>query len=134
MARWSLLLLLLAACGPETGGERPDAGNDQAAPAPDGSAPVITPGIKGHLLLQGTIVTPDQIIVGQVLVEGTMVTCVAEGNGCANESGAIGATVIDTHGIIAPGLIDTHNHILFDIFDDDDWKPPQVYQNHDQWT
>ena len=34
---------------------------------------------------------------------------------------------IDTQGIIAPGLIDTHNHILFDIFDDDDWLPAQVY-------
>ena len=33
-----------------------------------------------------------------------------------------------------PGLVDTHNHILFDIFDDSDWLPKQLYQNHDDWT
>src|SRR5438034_328506 len=44
-----------------------------------------------------------------------------------------GATIIDTRGVIAPGLIDTHNHILFDIFDDDDWLPTKAYTNHDQW-
>ncbi|MGH7327625.1 MAG: amidohydrolase family protein, partial [Polyangiaceae bacterium] len=43
-------------------------------------------------------------------------------------------TVIDTKGIISPGLIDTHNHILFDIFDDDDWLPLHTYTNHDDWT
>ena len=46
----------------------------------------------------------------------------------------MGATVIDTHGVIAPGIIDTHNHILFDIFDDDDWTPSKLYTNHDDWT
>src|SRR5277367_2133238 len=48
--------------------------------------------------------------------------------------GAAGATLIDTQGIIAPGTIDTHNHILFDIFDNSDWFPAQLYQDHDQWT
>ncbi len=52
---------------------------------------------------------------------------------CSAASGAAGATIIDTKGIISPGLIDTHNHILFDIFDGDDWLPMQVYQDHDQW-
>jgi 5-methylthioadenosine/S-adenosylhomocysteine deaminase len=45
-----------------------------------------------------------------------------------------GASVIDTKGIILPGLIDTHNHILFDIFDETDWSPSQAYANHNQWT
>jgi len=45
----------------------------------------------------------------------------------------VGATIIETHGVIAPGLIDTHNHILFDIFDDSDWLPAAVYANHDEW-
>jgi hypothetical protein len=40
----------------------------------------------------------------------------------------------DGGGVIAPGLIDTHNHILFDVFNDEDWSPTKVYQNHDQWT
>jgi hypothetical protein len=45
-----------------------------------------------------------------------------------------GAQIVETNGIIFPGLIDTHNHILFDIFDESDWTPPKVYSNHNQWT
>ncbi len=127
----------IAGCRSEGGAPMPDGaagdGVDLSAATLDGG-PTMMPGAKDHILLSGTIVTPDQIIVGQVLVEGTTITCVAAGTGCAGEAGAAGATLIDTHGIISPGLIDTHNHILFDIFDDDDWTPPMVYQNHDQWT
>ena len=93
-----------------------------------------TPSSSGNLLLKGTILTPDQVIDGEVLVEGDKITCVAAGDQCASDPGAVGATVVDTHGIIAPGLIDTHNHILFDVFDEDDWKPSKVYTNHNQWT
>ena len=46
----------------------------------------------------------------------------------------MGATVVHTNGVIAPGLIDTHNHILFDIFDETDWLPSKLYMNHNQWT
>ncbi len=86
------------------------------------------------LLLTGTILTPDQAIDGQVLIEGDKITCVAAGVECASAPGAAGATMIDTHGIIAPGMIDTHNHILFDVFDEDDWTPSKVYTNHNDWT
>jgi 5-methylthioadenosine/S-adenosylhomocysteine deaminase len=75
----------------------------------------------GTLILAGTIVTPAEVIVGQVRIEGATIVCVAEGTACSDEAPA--ATLVDTGGVIAPGLIDTHNHILFDIFDDDDWVP-----------
>jgi 5-methylthioadenosine/S-adenosylhomocysteine deaminase len=103
-------------------------------PLPDGGAASVTPGAPDRILLIGTIVSPDEVIDGQVLVEGQTITCAAAGTQCASEPGAAGATVIDTHGIIAPGMIDTHNHILFDIFDGDDWTPAQVYTNHNDWT
>ena len=108
---------------------------DAAMPPPttDGGAS-ITPGLPNRILLMGTILTPDEVIEGQVLIQDQNITCVAAGTDCASQAGAAGATVIDTQGIIAPGLIDTHNHILFDIFDEDDWKPPQVYTNHNAWT
>lgn len=99
-----------------------------------GPPPTVTVGASDRILLNGTVVTPDTAFVGQVLIEGALITCVAAATGCAAEPGATGATVIDTHGIIAPGLIDTHNHILFDIFDGDDWTPSQTYANHDEWT
>jgi hypothetical protein len=107
--------------------------DDGAVTPPDGG-PNMTPGLPDRFLLSGTILTPDQTIDGQVLVVGANITCVAPGTACASDPGAAGATVIETHGIITPGLIDTHNHILFDIFDEDDWKPAQVYTNHNAWT
>jgi cytosine/adenosine deaminase-related metal-dependent hydrolase len=92
----------------------------------------ITPG-NGHILLLGTVVTPDVQMDGAVLVEGDTITCVDTAAVCGAMPGAVGATVIDTGGVIAPGLIDTHNHILFDIFDNSDWAPSQLYGDHDQW-
>lgn len=114
--------------------------NDARSDPPDGAdasapeEPTIVPGAKDRVLLTGTIVTPDIAFEGQVLVEAATITCVAPGTACAARAGAAGATAIDTRGIIAPGLVDTHNHILFDIFDDDDWLPTKAYTNHDDWT
>ena len=110
-----------------------DAG-DAGDAAPDGGLPAtVTPGAADRILLIGTVVTPDVSFDGQVLVEGSLITCVAPALGCQGQVGAIGATIIDTHGVIAPGLVDTHNHILFDIFDDSDWLPAQAYTNHKDW-
>ena len=80
-------------------------------------------GAAHRILLIGTVVTPEASYDGQVLVEGDTITCAKPGLDCAAEPGATGATIITTNGIIAPGLIDTHNHILFDIFNNDDWIP-----------
>lgn len=112
-----------------------DAAHDSASDAaPDGGLPAtVTPGAADRILLIGTVVTPDVSFEGQVLVEGALVTCVAPALGCQGQVGAVGATIIDTHGVIAPGLVDTHNHILFDIFDDSDWLPAQAYTNHKDW-
>ncbi|MBS2014756.1 MAG: amidohydrolase family protein [Deltaproteobacteria bacterium] len=112
-----------------------EAGADTGVDAGDGGLPppVLTLGAPNRILLLGTVVTPDIAFIGQVLVEGDLITCVAPGLGCAGQVGAAGATVIDTKGVIAPGLVDTHNHIIFDIFDDDDWLPSKVYANHDEW-
>ena len=63
-------------------------------------------------------------------MDGDTIKCVGPTQSCTVQ----GATVVETHGIILPGLIDTHNHILFDIFDESDWTPPKVYANHNQWT
>ena len=101
--------------------------------ASDGGIPSIVPGAADRILLLGTVVTPSLTYEGEVLVEGGLITCAAAGTACEGRAGAVGATVIDTQGIIAPGLIDTHNHILFDVFDDDDWLPMMTYMDHTQW-
>ena len=83
---------------------------------------------RDKVLLQGVVVLPDRTFVGEVLVEGDIITCV--GVSC----GVLDAAVVRTNGLILPGLIDTHNHILFDIFDETDWSPVKAYANHNQWT
>lgn len=117
----------------------PDAGSDAAdatvdAPIFTPGDPTITPGAPDRILLVGTYVTPDAAVDGQVLVESGVITCAEAGATCSGQPGAAGATIIQTNGVLAPGLIDTHNHILFDIFDDSDWLPAKQYTNHNQWT
>lgn len=113
---------------------RPDAALDVAAGeggSDAGEALLVERGVAGKILLRGTIVTPDVAIVGEVLVDGDAITCVDVS--CAGAPGASEASVVETRGVIAPGLVDTHNHVLFDAFDESDWSPTQSYANHDQW-
>jgi hypothetical protein len=86
------------------------------------------------ILMEGTVIGEDDAYEGMVLV-GTdgKIACAEPGDACANDPKAEGAARFNVVGVIAPGLIDTHNHILFDIFDGSDWLPAQVYQDHDQW-
>ncbi len=128
----TVVLGLFAACRASQPGTHDAAVTaDAAIDAPSGPGPTVTIGAADRMLLLGTIVTPDTAFVGEVLVEGNLITCVDVS--CAAMPGAAGATIVDTKGIISPGLIDTHNHILFDIFDNSDWYPLQLYMDHDQW-
>jgi cytosine/adenosine deaminase-related metal-dependent hydrolase len=98
----------------------------------DSAGPVVEENAsKTKYLLKGTILVPSGPLVGELLVDGNTITCVAAS--CSGAPGAAGATVVDTNGVIAPGLIDGHNHILFNIFDADDWTPMQAYGNSGQW-
>lgn len=139
-------LILAAACllagscgsGPSTKDPGTDAATDPgvtdlADAGGETVEPSLTPGAPDRFLLTGRILAPDEVFDGQVLVEGRLLACVRPGDECASLPGAAGATVIETRGVIAPGLIDTHNHILFDVFDGDDWLPERLYQDHDEW-
>ncbi len=87
-------------------------------------------GDANRILLKGWLITPDTSMAGEVLVEDDLITCVD--TSCSAEPGAATATVIQTNGIIMPGMIDSHNHILFDIFDEQDWTPVMTHGDH--WT
>ncbi len=93
---------------------------------------ILVPGANNKYLLRGMIVTPETAEAGEILVESNVIVCV--GADCASDSKAQGATVIESHGMIFPGMIDTHNHILYNVFDEDDWTPSKLYSNHNQWT
>lgn len=86
---------------------------------------------RDKVLLQGTVVLPTGAFQGEVVVEGDTITCVAQN--CAELVQVLDAAVVRTNGLILPGLIDTHNHILFDIFDETHWSPSKLYLNHNQW-
>jgi hypothetical protein len=96
-----------------------------------GSTPSVTVGSGSAIILHGMVITPTLAFVGEVLVQGDTITCAAAS--CAGQPGADNATIVETAGLIFPGLIDTRNTILFDIFDANDWTPSQLYTNHSQW-
>ena len=114
----------------------PDVPGDDAGTDGDSASPPVIPGdpTKG-ILLAGTILGESGPYEGQVLAltDGT-IGCAAPGDACASDPLAAGVAVVTVDGIIAPGLVDTHNHILFDIFDNSDWLPSRVYTNHNDWT
>jgi 5-methylthioadenosine/S-adenosylhomocysteine deaminase len=101
--------------------------------SPSGSAPGIVRQGTGGLLLMGTLVTPDEVLEGELLIVGDEIRCV--GPSCQSDPAAATVSIVQTNGIIFPGLIDTHNHIQFDIFDESDWAPTAAdnFTNHDQW-
>lgn len=90
-----------------------------------GAAAGVVPGVGSALLLRGTIVTPTVAFVGEVLVQGDTIACVAAS--CAGQPGADTASIVETKGLVFPGLIDSYNNTLFDVFDENDWAPTQVY-------
>lgn len=102
-------------------------GGGAPACASSGAAEIVTPGPGPKLILRGVVIAPGNPFAGEVMITGDTITCVAPSCGAAD-------VVVDTHGVILPGLIDTHNHILFDIFDETDWSPSASYTNHNQWT
>ena len=97
-----------------------------------GLPPKVTKGAEDRYLLRGLILAASGPLVGEVLVEGSVITCVAAS--CSSETGASGATLVETNGIVLPGLLDSHNHGLFNIFDESDWNPGKFFKNHTQWN
>jgi len=90
-------------------------------------------GSKDAILLKGTVLAPEGVIVdGEVLVSGTLISCVAED--CSGDPAAQGATVIDTRGIISPGLIDGHNHIAYNFLPEWVPSPGKSFTNRYQWA
>lgn len=111
-------------------GTSPDGGQADGG-VTETPATIVQLGVSDKVLLRGLVVTPSQAFAGEVLVEGDLITCVAPS--CAAVPGAATASVVETGGILFPGLINTHDHVLFDVFDADDWAPSQAYGNHNQW-
>ena len=132
------VIVLIASCSDQTNPAsttpvvpEEDAGLDGSV---DESSTVTGDPTKG-ILLEGTVLGESGPFEGQVLTlpDGT-IGCAEPGKVCEADPAAAGVAHVTIDGVISPGLVDTHNHILFDIFDDSDWLPKQLYKNHDDWT
>ena len=98
-------------------------------PAPP--AEVLRPG-TGGFLLRGTVLAPSgPISPGEVLIVGNTITCVAAD--CSGEPMADTVTVIDTHAVISPGLIDGHNHATYNFLPEWIPDPLELFGSRYDW-
>lgn len=115
---------------PVDAGPRQDAGALPMNSEPSPPAQVVRTGTSG-LLLRGIVLAPSgPILDGELLVVGDSIACVAED--CSSEPGAADATVIDTFGVISPGLIDAHNHLTYNFIPE--WEAGTTYDNRYVWS
>ena len=145
------VLIALLACAPPPGKKPPpdggtdagtDAGQQVESNPPAGcdggtraavlaDATVTAGTAVDRVLLRGRVVTPDVVLSpGDVLVVNDKIACVAAD--CSGDPQAAGAPIVDTHGVIFPGLVDAHNHTQYDYLRP--WMPPHLFQNRGQWA
>ena len=105
----------------------------QVSGASTSASMILGQGTSG-LLLIGTLVTPDEVVDGEILIVGDEIRCVAPS--CQGDPAVATASIVQTNGIIFPGFIDARNRVQYDIFDENDWAPEanDHFTNHYQWA
>ena len=112
-----MLTLTVLACG------------DVALVAPPPTARSVSVADQGDaaIVLRGTIVTPGGVIKhGYVAVADGRILSVSE-----KQPSVPGATVINTEGIILPGFVDVHNHVIWNVLPR--WSPSRTFDNQPEW-
>jgi 5-methylthioadenosine/S-adenosylhomocysteine deaminase len=114
---------VLAELGPPP---RPASGSRQGPPstsAEPSAAPSAVP--SEAVALRGAVVTPDAAWTdGYVVVESGAI-------GAVQQAPPSGVRIVDTAGVILPGLIDLHGHPEFNVFAA--WEPPALFANRYRW-
>jgi hypothetical protein len=89
-------------------------------------------------VLRGTLVTmdeslaePDRVFPGAVHVQGNRILDVL-GDGDPLPPGAAGAPVLETAGLILPGLLNIHDHLPFNSLPT--WDVPGLMEDVSDWT
>ncbi len=100
---------------------------DEESSEPTDEADLAETGTEGFLL-RGVVLAPDEVLdPGEVVVEGDRISCVDAD--CSSLAEGKQLTVIETDGIISPGLIDAHNHLPYNFLPP--WYPnPQTFFNN----
>jgi 5-methylthioadenosine/S-adenosylhomocysteine deaminase len=78
--------------------------------------------------LHGVALLPSGPETAYVVVQGEKITAIATTLAQVPSS----AKVIETNGVIAPGLVDLHNHVAYDFIPF--WNSGQRWQNRYQWA
>jgi 5-methylthioadenosine/S-adenosylhomocysteine deaminase len=102
-------------------------------PVTPSDGPQIVSSGSGGLLLRGDLLLPSGVVeAGELLIVDEFIVCVA--TDCSADPAAEDATVVETHGVISPGLIDAHNHLAYNFLPE--WVPPEgvLYDNRYQWA
>jgi 5-methylthioadenosine/S-adenosylhomocysteine deaminase len=77
--------------------------------------------------LTGNLITPDGLVQnGTVLIQNGKITAVGQ-----KLPLPAGTKTVETNGVIAPGLIDLHNHLTWNVFPR--WKPNQLFGARYDW-
>jgi hypothetical protein len=85
---------------------------------------------NGRYLVRGTVITPDEVIEpGEVMFDAKGISCV--GPDCSSQAGYCESQLVETDGLIFPGLIDPHNHITYRSLPP--WKAPKKYNDRCEW-
>jgi 5-methylthioadenosine/S-adenosylhomocysteine deaminase len=80
----------------------------------------------GGYALKGCVLAPDEVLdPGFVVVDPSGVVAAVTSRTPSD------VFVLDTDGVILPGLIDLHNHPEYNVFPP--WEPPEFYANRYQW-
>ena len=84
-------------------------------------------------VLEGRIVTMTRrgVIEGRLAVRGGRIAAIVAA-GKALPAALRAAPVVQTQGTIYPGLIDLHNHYVYDIAPL--WRVPRLYNDRSQWA
>ncbi len=84
------------------------------------------------LRLKGTVFTGAMVLAeGEVLVSVDSGRLLCVGTDCSQHAQAAEATVICTDGVIAPGLINAHDHSSYNYLPR--FRPPKLYTHRDDW-
>lgn len=122
--------------GPD-GGPGADGGPD--ATVSDGgsstTAPdvTVTVGARGRTLYVADVVLPmggaAPLVPGEVYVESGRIRCVGARGACADV--ARGGSEVRGAGVIAPGFVDSHNHIAYNWLPE--WESGRIWNDNGQW-
>lgn len=79
------------------------------------------------IVLRGTIITPTGVIAhGYVAIANGRIVSVSE-----KQPDLRDAVSVNTHGIILPGFVDVHNHVVYNVLPR--WSPGRLFTNRNQW-